>query len=207
MSKPRKKYNPNKVKQIIQAKKLQAKQQQDKLLQPLYEFTMEYKLEDILQNLFSLSEKYGYEKGTVNLPSHIVLEAYEYRDLVVAINRNYLKTPEYWEISAQTVYFDEEANDVIAVPFYIELPSMRYLEISRPSDLKVNRGGGIKTRWRGLNTEIKENEKSENIPSSYKRLYTNIRMTAHAQFRDIIAYQQFHNFLASKDQLINKQVS
>ena len=189
MSKLRKKkYNPNKLQQLKRHKETER-------LNTLYTFQAEYVLENVIHKLHALSELNGIPKGTSPLPAHIVLEAYEEQDLILAVNQNLIQTPEYWEIVAQTEYYNADIKEVFVIPFYVELPSMRFMDLIKPNPLKVHRGSSIKTRWQGLNTEIKNNNLSETIPDGFTFVRTQVRLTAHAKFIDKKTYDLYHKYL------------
>ena len=177
-----KKYNPNKLINIQRAK-----------AGLLYEFDMTFCIEDVNRKIDAYREA-NVLADDVYCPEWLVIETYEQQDLIIALKMSHVKNPEYWEIAIASHFINEAATDVKTIDFYVELPEMSHAELMNGCEVKVNRGAGIKTRWKGLQDEMIKNWETETMPDNYSLVESQVFIKAQARFHDIKMYNE-HNLL------------
>ena len=177
-----KKYNPNKLLNIQRAK-----------AGLLYEFDMTFCIEDVNRKINAYREA-NVLADDVYCPEWLVIETYEQQDLIIALKMSHVKNPEYWEIAIASHFINEDATDVKTIDFYVELPEMSHAELMNGCEVKVNRGAGIKTRWKGLQDEMIKNWETETMPDNYSLVESQVFIKAQARFHDIKMYNE-HNLL------------
>ena len=178
----KRKYNPNKLINIQRAK-----------AGLLYEFDMTFCIEDVNRKIDAYREA-NVLADDVYCPEWLVIETYEQQDLIIALKMSHVKNPEYWEIAIASHFINEDATDVKTIDFYVELPEMSHAELMNGCDVKVNRGAGIKTRWKGLQDEMIKNWETETMPDNYSLVESQVFIKAQARFHDIKMYNE-HNLL------------
>lgn len=178
----KRKYNPNKLLNMQRAK-----------AGLLYEFDMTFCIEEVNQKIDAYREANGLD-GDAYCPEWLVIETYEQQDLIIALKMSQVKSPEYWEIAIASHFLNEELNDVKTINFYVELPEMSHADLMNGCEVKVNRGAGIKTRWKGLQDEMIKNWETETMPDGYELVKSQVFLKAQARFHDVKMYNE-HNFL------------
>ena len=178
----KRKYNPNKLLNIQRAK-----------AGLLYEFDMTFCIEDVNRKIDAYREA-NVLADDVYCPEWLVIETYEQQDLIIALKMSHVKNPEYWEIAIASHFINEDATDVKTIDFYVELPEMSHAELMNGCEVKVNRGAGIKTRWKGLQDEMIKNWETETMPDNYSLVESQVLIKAQARFHDIKMYNE-HNLL------------
>jgi hypothetical protein len=178
----KRKYNPNKLINIQRAK-----------AGLLYEFDMTFCIEDVNRKIDAYREA-NVLADDAYCPEWLVIETYEQQDLIIALKMSQVKNPEYWEIAIASHFINEDATDVKTIDFYVELPEMSHAELMNGCEVKVNRGAGIKTRWKGLQDEMIKNWETETMPDDYSLVESQVLIKAQARFHDIKMYNE-HNLL------------
>ena len=178
----KRKYNPNKLINIQRAK-----------AGLLYEFDMTFCIEDVNRKIDAYREA-NVLADDAYCPEWLVIETYEQQDLIIALKMSHVKNPEYWEIAIASHFINEDATDVKTIDFYVELPEMSHAELMNGCEVKVNRGAGIKTRWKGLQDEMIKNWETETMPDDYSLVESQVLIKAQARFHDIKMYNE-HNLL------------
>ena len=178
----KRKYNPNKLINIQRAK-----------AGLLYEFDMTFCIEDVNRKINAYREANVIGEDAY-CPEWLVIETYEQQDLIIALKMSHVKNPEYWEIAIASHFINEDATDVKTIDFYVELPEMSHAELMNGCEVKVNRGAGIKTRWKGLQDEMIKNWETETMPDDYSLVESQVFIKAQARFHDIKMYNE-HNLL------------
>lgn len=171
---------------------------QQSRLQPLYEFEMTYRDIDVKTRIDEVKLQMGLDVEQDYCPVWLAVEAYDKQDLIIALKCGHLHEPEYWEIAAQGVFLSPDETQVEGIPFYVELPKMSHHDVLYGSKtVKVNRGGGIKTRWAGLVDEILAHYTAEN-KKHYLLQYTEFKMLCKARFLNLQMYQEFNAICESR---------
>ena len=159
----------------------------------LYEFDMQFNIEDVNLAIDLYRDINGLDDDAY-CPEWLVIETYEQQDLIIAMKMSQIKDPEYWEVAIASHFYNAELNDVKTIDFYIELPEMSHADIMNGCALKVNRGAGIKTRWKGLQQEMIDNWHTETMPDGYELLKSQVYLKAKARFHNVKMLNE-HNYL------------
>lgn len=192
-AKRNKKYDPAKAQRIHVQSLIDQEKAKAERINKLYEFEMQFVVEEVNRKIddFALSNGWGRDQYC---PEWVVIEAYEQQNLIIALKMTQLKTPEYWEVGIDAHFFNEDKHDVYTIPFYIELPEMSHPDLMNGCEVKVNRGSGLKTRWKGLQAELDDHWKATGIPEGYVLVKSQAHFKAHAKFLNYQMYTE-HNYL------------
>lgn len=163
-----------------------------------YEFEMEFVIEDINKRLDAWRSENNVSENEY-CPEWLVIDAYKQQSLIIALKMTQLKDPEYWNVGIDSHFFNAETEDVYTIPFSIELPQMSHADLMNGSDVKVNRGAGIKTRWKGLQAEMISHWESDNIPAGYELVQSQVYIKAHAKFKDTRMFTEYEYMLGLRD--------
>lgn len=175
--KPRRKYDPLKVKH-----RLQANSKKIELL-----LNMEFSpkaVHDYFKNLSETGNKVDPAK---------VYQLYK-GDLGICLygNRNLINTNLEWNILVTHDFLNTETLKTEKAYIEIRTPEMEYDELrNENSKVKVNRGSGIKSRWKGIQKEINLNR--EDVPKHLTFSKTTVKIEAQVTFKDQKSYRTFLN--------------
>lgn len=183
----KRKYNPNKLLNIQRAKAGE-----------LYEFEMQFCIEDV-NTAIDQYRDFNKLDDDAYCPEWLVIDTYKQQDLIIAMKMSQIKAPEYWEVAISSHFINEDASDVKTINFYIELPEMSHSELMIGSELKVNRGAGIKTRWKGLQAEMIANWENEKIPNDYNLVKSQVHLKAQARFINVKMFNEHNHLLRLRD--------
>lgn len=198
MKKRNKKYNPNKsVVNRIQQSKADRQRNEWEGLDLLYEFEMQFYVEDVNKALDEYVDKHNVSEGEY-LPESVVVSAYEEQDMIIALKNSLLKVPEQWEIKIESYFYSLEKEKMHTIPFKAVLPAVPYPELLAGSKMKFS-DSGIKREWRGLQKEMIENWELKGIPEGYELIRSQIYMKCQAHFKNLDAYKAFSEFLQHRD--------
>lgn len=169
-----------------------------KKLDVLYEFDMEFEIEHVNKIIQDFAEENNLADDDF-VPEYVVIDAYEEQDLIIALKMMNIKAPEFWEIGIDSHFYSEEKDDVLTIPFSLDVPAMSHAELMAGCEVKVNRGAGIKTRWKGLQAEMIDNWKDQGIPEGYELIKSQVYIKAQAHFNNYQAYKDHHDLLFLRD--------
>lgn len=193
----RKKYNPNKVTRAIYSK-FQREQNVWKKVNVPYDMHMAFVVEHVnkLINEYVVEHELGEDEYT---PDDVVVDVYEQQDLIIALKLSLICIPELWEVGIDSHFYNAETEDVLTIPFQLTIPPMSHFDLMQGCAVKVNRIGGLKTRWKGLQKEMIENWESEGIPDGYELIQSQASIRVHARFKNLNCYQKFNRCLSLRD--------
>lgn len=200
MKKRNKKYNPNKLGQIKLSKEAQFRANW-KACDVLYEFQMDFVVEHVNKAINEYAEENNLPEDAY-VPAHVTIGAYEEQDLIIALKQQLIKTPESWEIGIDSHFYNLETDEMLTIPFFLNLPSMTHAELMSGCSAKVHLVDGIKTvvgEWEGLQKEMIKNWEKQSIPDGFELAQSQVRMIAQAHFRDFLSYCQFQTYLSLRD--------
>lgn len=193
------------VKKSVPYLKRLEQSRQSKILQDwknkdvLYEFEMSFVMEEVNKQLEAYAEEHNLSEDQF-VPEYVVIRVYGQQDLIVALKMSNLATPEYWEIGIDSHFYNKDLDDVITIPFGIELPEMSHADLMLGCKLSIKRKGGLKTRWKGLQKEMVDNWKEQGIPENYDLIQSQVYIKAQAHFNSMKSYEEHHQLLARRDQ-------
>lgn len=105
-----------------------------------------------------------------------------------------VQDPTYWHIGIDSHFYNLDKESLETIPFSVELPQMSHADLMGGCEVKVNRGSGIKTRWKGLQSEMLDHWKSIGIEDGYDLIKSQVYIKAHAKFKNLQMLKE-HNFL------------
>ena len=187
------------------AHSMQAKRANEwKKLDVLYEFDMSFVVEDVNKIIHDFVDSNGLSDEDY-VPAYVTIGAYESQDLIIALKMTNIKAPEFWEVGIDSHFYSKELDNVLTIPFSLDIPKMSHAELMAGSEIKVNRGAGLKTRWKGLQAEMIDNWEEHGIPEGYELIKSQVYIKAQAHFNNHDAYKKHHNLLHLRDtdRLIN----
>ena len=132
----KRKYNPNKVSQLIQSKSMQ-----------VHRLWMRYD-NDLIDQITDewLQSNPDEDVATSLLYPHID------GDLIIAIKHRLISLEQKWNIKLTL-----ELDDGTEAELIFDLPKAHLKDIKLPTaEFKIDRGNGIKTRWKGLDKEVED---------------------------------------------------
>lgn len=162
-----------------------------------YEFEMSFVIEDVNKIIDDWYDK-NNKPNDAYCPEWLVVSAYGQQDLIIALKTCQIKDPTYWEIGIDSHFLNVEKEDVYTIPLSVELPEMSHAELNNGCDVKVNRGGGIKTRWKGLQNEMLEHWENQGTPEGYDLVKSQIYFKAIAKFKSASMLREHENMLKAR---------
>lgn len=199
---PKKKYNPNKLahQQAARQNAFLAKWRE---IDVLYEFNMEFAIEKVNKIVGDYADAHGLSDDDY-VPSHVTVGAYECQDLIIAMKKQMIKTPEFWEVGIDSHFYNAELHNVITVPFSLNIPAMSHAELMGGKAVRVHLIDGdlkkVLGDWQGLQPEMIANWERHGIPDGYELIQSQVSITAYAHFKDYENYSNFHYFLKRRDE-------
>lgn len=207
--KPKKKYNPNKLAQIQAAKnaaikaKMAVMNEKWKEFDVLYEFNMKFAIEKVNKIVGDYADAHNLMDDDY-VPAHVTVGAYECQDLIIAMKKQMIQTPEFWEVGIDSHFYNAELHDVLTIPFSLSIPSMSHAELMTGKNVRVHLVDGdlkkVLGDWQGLQPEMIANWERHGIPDGYELIQSQVSITAYAHFKDYENYDNFHYFLKRRDE-------
>lgn len=167
-------------------------QQQDlAILNKIYEFEMTYCIEESKKviDAFFIENGYQINQKSIFVPEKTVLKAYNYSDLMIGLKMQQFDC-EDWDLSVETHFYNLETHEQKTVPYFVSLNGIGYFEIYQELKIKVDRGAGIKTRWRGFEKELEKTYAEANV-EGFSKVRTEIHLVGKCKFKHIDAYEEF----------------
>lgn len=169
----------------------------------LYEFNMKFTIEKVNDIVGDYADAHNLSDSDY-VPAHVTVGAYECQDLIIAMKKQMIKTPEYWEVGIDSHFYNAELDDVLTIPFFLDIPSMSHEELMKGKNIRVYLIDGefkkVLGDWRGLQNEMIANWEREGIPDGYELIQSQTSITAFAHFKDYENYDNFHYFLRKRDE-------
>lgn len=201
--KPNKKYNPNKLAHQRMAKQnaLLAKWRE---LDVLYEFNMKFAIEEVNDIVDAYVAEHGLSENDY-VPAHVTVGAYECQDLIIAMKKQMIKTPEFWEVGIDSHFYNAELHDVLTIPFVFDIPSISHAELMGGKEglrIILAEDGFKKVigDWEGLQPAMIENWKREGVPDGYELIKSQVSITAYAHFQTLESHGNFQFYLRRRDE-------
>lgn len=134
------------------------------------------------------------------IPYHIIIGAYDYQDLAIALTLESIHTPEVWNIAAEGYFIDVENPDaeMVSHDYHITLPSMTQMEVWKGKDkCAVPLGDGLKVirKWEGLQQELikhfAEKIEQDGLLDTYSLETIQVHFAVDAKFKNANHYAEF----------------
>ncbi|MFW1636374.1 hypothetical protein [Acinetobacter oleivorans] len=179
-------------KQLFAAKARRAadlKAQQDKAAQGPYELSMTFCVDEVNEVIDKYREESGLEDAELT-PEHVAYMVYK-GDLIICLKNILIPLSQEWTLNVDSYYFNQETEDEMTVSVEFEMEEMPFNEFKFGSKLKVDRGHGLKTRWKGINQELNDLLLAE-VPEGYERTRSEAKLTCSTGFTDYKSLQEFN---------------
>ena len=178
MKKRNKKYNPNKLAQkyVADAHKM-------------HTLEMTFNIDEVNDSIDNWRASNGLVEKELT-PKHVVYEVY-HGDLIICLKNLLIPLEQEWFLGVDSHYFNHETEDVLTVPFQFQMPLMSFEEFRFGSELiKVDRGHGMKTRWKGINEELNKLLEEE-VPQGFERIRSDALLRVTTKFNNVTDYLYF----------------
>ena len=178
MKKRNKKYNPNKLAQkyVVDAHKM-------------HMLEMIFNIDEVNDSIDNWREKHGMAEKE-NTPKHVVYEVY-HGDLIICLKNLLIPLEQEWFLGVDSHYFNYETEEVLTVPFQFQMPLMSFEEFRFGSEfIKIDRGHGMKTRWKGINDELNK-LLEEDVPQGFERIRSDALLRVVTKFNNVTDYLYF----------------
>ena len=178
MKKRNKKYNPNKLAQkyVADAHKM-------------HTLEMTFNIDEVNDSIDNWRASNGLVEKE-HTPKHVVYEVY-HGDLIICLKNLLIPLEQEWFLGVDSHYFNHETEDVLTVPFQFQMPIMSFEEFRFGSELiKVDRGHGMKTRWKGINEELNKLLEEE-VPQGFERIRSDALLRVITKFNNVADYLYF----------------
>lgn len=179
-------------KQLYAAKARRAadlKAQQNKAAQGPYELSMTFCVDEVNEVIDKYREESGLKDAELT-PEHVAYMVYK-GDLIICLKNILIPLSQEWTLKVDSYYFNQETDDEMTVSVEFEMEEMPFNEFKFGSKLKVDRGHGLKTRWKGINQELNDLLLAE-VPEGYERTRSEAKLTCITGFTDYKCLQEFN---------------
>ena len=125
-----------------------------------------------------------------------VLHDYETHGVAIknkSQNNELMQMDQEWLLGIDSHYYNAETDEVMTVPVQFQMPKMPFNEFKFGSKLAVDRGHGLKTRWRGINEELNEILLTD-VPVGFTRVRSDAKLSCFTGFTDYSCLKEF-NFI------------
>ncbi|MFW1927060.1 hypothetical protein [Acinetobacter ursingii] len=173
------------VKKSIQA---QRQKQQTAAAGP-YTLSMSFCIDEVN----SVIDTYRTETGLQDAeqtPEHVAYSVY-HGDLIICLKNILIPLDQEWHLSVDSHYYNAETDDDMTVSVEFEMEKMPFNEFKFGSKLKVDRGHGLKTRWKGINDELNDLLLAE-VPEGYERVRSDAKLTCVTGFTNYECLKEFN---------------
>lgn len=166
---------------------IQLKQQQ--AAQGPYELSMSFCIDEVNTVVDQYREEQQLEDAEMT-PEHVAYSVY-HGDLIICLKNLLIPLDQEWHLGVDSHYYNPETDEVMTVPVQFQMPKMHFNEFKFGSKLAVDRGHGLKTRWRGINDELNEILLAD-VPVGYNRVRSDTKLTCWTGFTDYNCLKEFN---------------
>lgn len=173
------------VKKSIQA---QRQKQQIAAAGP-YELSMTFCVDEVNEVVDDYREETGLEDAEMT-PEHIAYSVY-HGDLIICLKNILIPLDQEWHLGIDSHFYNAETDDVMTVPVQFQMPKMPFNEFKFGSTLAIDRGHGLKTRWKGINDEINAILLAD-VSLGYERVRSDAKLTCVTGFTNYECLKEFN---------------
>ena len=166
---------------------IQLKQQQ--AAQGPYELSMSFCIDEVNTVVDQYREEQQLENAEMT-PEHVAYSVY-HGDLIICLKNLLIPLDQEWHLGVDSHYYNPETDEVMTVPVQFQMPKMHFNEFKFGSKLAVDRGHGLKTRWRGINEELNEILLAD-VPVGFERVRSDAKLTCWTGFTDYNCLKEFN---------------
>ncbi|MEQ1369221.1 hypothetical protein ABLT80_09130 [Acinetobacter schindleri] len=166
---------------------IQQKQQQ--AAQGPYELSMTFCIDEVNSVVDEYREEQALEDEEMT-PEHVAYSVY-HGDLIICLKNLLIPLDQEWHLGVDSHYYNPETDEVMTVPVQFQMPKMNFNEFKFGSKLSVDRGHGLKTRWRGINEELNEILLAD-VPVGFNRVRSDAKLSCLTGFTDYNCLKEFN---------------
>lgn len=166
---------------------IQLKQQQ--AAQGPYELSMSFCIDEVNTVVDQYREEQQLEDAEMT-PEHVAYSVY-HGDLIICLKNLLIPLDQEWHLGVDSHYYNPETDEVMTVPVQFQMPKMHFNEFKFGSKLAVDRGHGLKTRWRGITEELNEILLTD-VPVGFERVRSDAKLTCWTGFTDYNCLKEFN---------------
>ncbi len=156
-----------------------------------YTLSMEFCVDEVN----TVIDQYRAETGLQDAeqtPEHIAYSVY-HGDLIICLKNILIPLEQEWQLGVDSHYYNAETDEVMTVPVQFQMPKMSFNEFKFGSTLAVDRGHGLKTRWKGINDELNSILLAD-VPVGFDRVRSDAKLTCITGFTNYECLKEF-NFI------------
>ena len=177
MKKRNKKYNPNKMTSLYQS---QANQK--------HVLEMTFNIDEVNESVDAWRAENNLQDKELT-PKHVVYDVY-HGDLIICLKNLLIPLEQEWFLGVDSHYYNSETDEVLTVPTQFQMPLMSFEQFRFGSDLKIDRGHGLKTRWKGISDELNLILEKE-VPHGFERVRSDALFRVETAFNNVADYLYF----------------
>ena len=156
-----------------------------------YELSMTFLVDEVNDVVEQYREEHNLENAEAT-PEHVAYSVY-HGDLIICLKNILIPLDQEWLLGIDSHYYNAETDEVMTVPVQFQMPKMQFNEFKFGSKLAVDRGHGLKTRWRGINEELNEILLTD-VPVGFTRVRSDAKLSCFTGFTDYSCLKEF-NFI------------
>lgn len=201
----------DRARQVMQQKEQEAYEAEQNriaaILNKTHVLSMEFTIEALKKKFDAFHVAHDFDPQakdkSIFIPEFVTIDAYNQHDLVIALQMQHVDCVD-WLVGVDTHFFDYDTEEIKTIPFQAQLRGISYLEINTGSKAAVLRDGGFKTRWKGLDRELEDEYKAQNLAPGFKAIRTEMKIVGECKFKHYGAYREYQFFksLVEKGTLI-----
>ena len=123
-------------------------------------------------------------------PKSVAYDNYD-GDLIICLKNLLIPDEQEWHLSVVTYCYNNMTGDILEVPAEIVMPKTTFEEFRfGGGETKVDRGHGLKTRWKGANAEVNAIIDAQ-IPEGYLYARTDAHLRVDTAFKNVESFLYF----------------
>lgn len=154
-----------------------------------YTLSMEFCVDEVNSVIDSYRAETGLQDAE-QTPEHVAYSVYD-GDLIICLKNILIPLDQEWHLGVDSHYYNAETDDVMTVPVQFQMPKMSFNEFKFGSTLTVDRGHGLKTRWKGINDELNQILLAD-VPLGYDRIRSDAKLTCITGFTNYECLKEFN---------------
>ena len=179
----------NKPSKALSKSRTLLKQKQQQAAQGPYELSMEFCVDDVNETIEQYRADTGLEDAE-QTPEHVAYSVYK-GDLIICLKNILIPLEQEWHLGVDSHYYNPETDEVMSVPVQFQMPKMSFNEFKFGSTLAVDRGHGLKTRWKGINQELNDILLAD-VPVGFERVRSDAKLTCITGFTNYDCLTEFN---------------
>ncbi len=181
--------NKNKFLALKAKRAAELKAQQQIAAAGPYKLSMSFCVDEVNTVVDDYREEAGLEDAEMT-PEHVAYSVY-HGDLIICLKNILIPLDQEWQLGIDSHYYNAEIDEVMTVPVQFQMPKMSFNEFKFGSTLAVNRGHGLKTRWKGINEELNAILLAD-VPVGFERVRSDAMLTCCTGFTDYECLKEFN---------------